>query len=73
MDGLGRLNAAVFYNDVTDYQATVYEAPPGGGLATAFFRNIGDVDVTGAEAFLASRRAGELKLNLAEKMGLELR
>lgn len=65
LDGLGRLNASLFYNDIEDYQATVYEAPPGGGLATAFFRNIGDVDVSGAEIELFVAPMENLDLMLA--------
>lgn len=52
LNGRGRLNSALFYNAVEDYQATVYEST-GAATPTSLFRNIGDVDIYGAEFELA--------------------
>lgn len=64
-DGLGRLNASAFYNDIEDYQATVYEQPPGGGLSVGYFRNIGDVVTAGGELELFIMPVDNLDVMLA--------
>ena len=64
LEGMGRLNVSAFYNDVRDYQATVFELPPGGTMATAFFRNVGDVDIYGAEIDLGLAPSDRIDMRL---------
>lgn len=65
MQGKGRLNGALFYNQLKDYQTTVYETPPGGGLAASKFRNIDDVDVSGLEVELQMTPVNNLVFSIA--------
>ena len=58
LDGRARLNAAVFYNDVTDKQATVQLSV--GGIPTTRFFNFGDAEVLGAEIELETQLTDRL-------------
>lgn len=49
MGQLFRLNGAVFYNDYSDIQTTLYSCPPSASPACALRANAGDARVKGAE------------------------
>ena len=63
LDGRGRLNAAVFYNEINQKQALVLELQ--GGQPVSTFLNFGDATVLGAEFELSAEITDRLNARLA--------